>query len=164
MKHLTDDEIQSYLQRGRSNKWAHVENHLGTCADCRKQLLLYEKLGDMILSTASNTIPNGFENTVMKRLKCTQRQRRMTDVIVAIVAFAGILSIGAIILLTPQLRYIVIGCLTDARHYAIQLTSETGGASQALAVPLFGILLLMLFGMIDRLAVARLRITDGARI
>ncbi|MFH1373792.1 MAG: hypothetical protein ABII79_08360 [bacterium] len=158
MKHLTDDEIQSYLQRDRSDKWAHVENHLGTCADCRKQFLLYEKLGEMVLSTSSNPIPNGFKKIVMRRLKCTQQQRRMTDVIVAVVALACLSIAGSIVLLTPQLKDIVTGYLVDAWECGIQLTSAAGGKTDALAVPLFGIILFMLFAAVDLLVVTKLRL------
>jgi len=158
MKHLTDDEIQSYLQSGRSDKWVHFEDHLSNCAGCQKQLLLYEKLGEMVLSTSSNPIPKGFEKAVMGRLKRTQRQKRITDVIVAAVALVGLFIAGSIILLTPQLKGVVTGYLVDAWECGIQLTSAAGGMTDALAVPLFGIILFMLFATVDRLAVTKMRL------
>ena len=160
MKHLTDDEIQSYLQRGRSDKWAHVEDHLSICVDCQMQLLLYEKLGEMVLSTSSNPIPKGFEKAVMGRLKCTQRQKRITDAIVATVTLVGLSIAGAIVLLTPQLKQIVTNYLMDAWEYGIQFTSTANGMVDALAVPLFGIILFVLFSAVDRLAVTKLRLNS----
>ena len=156
MKHLTDDTIQSYLQSSRSEKWLQIEDHLSDCADCRKQLLLYEKLGEMVLSTSTHPIPKRFEKAVMERLKRTQRQNRKSDVIVTVVVLVGLSIACAIILLTPQLKEIVSNSLMDVWGYGIQLTSAASGMTDAFAVPLFGSILLMLFAAIDRLAVTRL--------
>jgi hypothetical protein len=48
--------------------------------------------------------------------------------------------------------------------YAIQLTSETGGTAQTFAVPLIGVFLLMLFAVVDRSVVARLKTTNDVRV
>ena len=156
MKHLTDDTIQSYLQSSRSENWLQIEDHLSDCADCRKQLLLYEKLGEMVLSTSSHPIPKSFEIAVMRRLKKTQRQKRITDVIVATVTLVGLSITSAIVLLTPQVKQIVTNYLMDAWEYGIQFTSTANGMVDALAVPLFGIILFVLFAAVDRLAVTKL--------
>jgi hypothetical protein len=164
MKHLTDDEIQSYLQSGRLDRQRGVKNHLRICPDCQQQLLLYDKLGDIVISMDSEPIPNCFEKAVMKRLECTQRQRRITDLIVAAVALIGILTVGTAILLTPQLRQVVAGYLTDAWHGTIKLTPGSGVITESLAVPFFGVLLLALFAVIDRLIMATQRASRKVRV
>ena len=158
MKHLTDDEIQSYLQNGRKDKWLQIEDHLSNCADCQKQLLLYEKLGEMVLSTSSHPpIPKRFEKAFMERLKRTQRQKRIMDVIVAVVALVGFSIASAVVLLTPQLKEIITNYLMDVWEYGVQCTLAADGSTDALTVPLLGIILLMLFESVDRLVATRLK-------
>ena len=157
MKHLTDDEIQTYFQTGRSDKWLQIEDHLNNCTDCQKQLLLYEKLGEMLVSTSSRPIPKRFEKAVMERLQRTKRQKRKSDVIVTFVALVGISIAGAIVLLTPQLKEIVTNYLMDVWEYGIQCTLAADGSTDALTVPLLGIILLMLFESVDRLVATRLK-------
>jgi predicted anti-sigma-YlaC factor YlaD len=163
MKHLTDNEIQSYLQSGRSDKLAHIKEHLRNCPDCQKQLLLYKKLGDMVISTSLNPIPEGFERAVVGRLRSMQRQRRITDVIVTAVAFVGFAIVGAIVLLTPQLRHILTECLMDAWQYGSELTTAAEGSSDAVAILAFGVVMLVFFGVVDRLTAAKLGSATGLR-
>jgi len=164
MKHLTDDEIQSYLHSDTLDTQARIEGHLDSCAVCQKKLLLYQKLGDMVISASSNPIPENFEMTVMVRLINMQRQKRITDVIVAIVALVGLSIVGAIVLLTPQLKDIVTDYAMDAWQYGIQLTSAANGLTESLAVPLIGIILFVLFTMVDRLAIVKLGLTSGWKL
>ena len=163
MKHLTDNEIQSYLHGLTSDERACSEDHLNGCSDCQKELLLYKKLGDVVVSSSSNPIPKGFERTVMERLRCTQRQERLNDVIVTTFAFIGFALVGAIVFLTPQLKHIVTMSLMDAWQYGSELTKATEGSSDAIGVLAFGVSLLVLFAAIDRLAIGRLGFATGLR-
>lgn len=164
MNHLTDGEIQSYLQSGRSERQLRVKDHLEICSDCRQKLLLYEKLGNIIAAMDSAPIRNGFEKAVLKRLEIIRQQRRITDILVAIAAIFGILIVGIAILLAPQLRQSVAGCLADVRNHMIQITSGSGGTAECLAVPLFGVVLLLLFAVIDRRIMAKLKTAKDARV
>ena len=164
MRHLSDNEIQSYLQSDRSDKWKLVEAHLSNCSDCRNQLLLYEKLGKMVLFTSSKPTPKTFKRTVMRRIKRMQRQKRMTDGIVAGVALLGLSFAIAIVMLTPQLKEIVTGYLMEAWEKGTLYTTTSSGMIDALTVFLFGMVLLIFYAVIDRLAMANLRTTDNTRI
>jgi anti-sigma factor RsiW len=156
MKHLTDNEIQSYLHSLTSDERARSEDHLNGCSDCQKKLLLYKKLGDVVVSSSSNPIPEGFERTVMGRLRSTQRQKRLNDVIVTAVAIMGFVLIGSIVFLTPQLKHIVTMWLMDAWQYGSELAAATEGSSDAIDVLAFGATLFVLFAAIDRLTIGRL--------
>lgn len=163
MNHLTDDEIQSYLQSGRSERQLRVKDHLQICPDCRQQLLLYEKLGNVITAMVSAPIRNGFEKAVLKRLETIRHQRRITDLLVAITAVFGILAVGTAILLAPQLRQSVAGYVADVWYHMTQNTSGSGGTVEYLAVPLLGVVLLLLFTVIDRRIMAKLKTAKEAR-
>ncbi len=164
MNHLTDGEIQSYFQSGKSERQLRVKDHLEICSDCRQKLLLYEKLGNIIAAMDSAPIRIGFEKAVLKRLEIIRQQRRITDILVGITAIFGILIVGIAILLAPQLRQSVAGCLADVTNHMIQITSESGGTAEYLAVPLFGVVLLLLFAVIDRRIMAKLKTAKDARV
>jgi anti-sigma factor RsiW len=163
MKHLTDNEIQSYLHSLTSDERARSEDHLKGCSDCQEKLLLYKKLGDVVVSSSSNPIPKGFERAVMGRLRSTQRQKRLNDVIVTAAAIIGFVLIGSVVFLTPQFKHIVTICLTDSWQYGRELVTATEGSSDAIAVLAFGAALLVLFAVIDRFALGRLRFASGLR-
>ena len=164
MRHLTDEEIQSYLQSSGSEERKRVENHLNTCTECRNQLLLYKRLGDIVLSTTCKPTPNDFEKAVMNRLKSIQHQRRISDLIVAAVALMGILSAALAFLLTPLIRQVIAGFLRDAWQSTIQLSTGNGGSAESIAIPLIGVLFLMLFAAIDRRIMAKLKMAKEARV
>ena len=86
-----------------------------------------------------------------------QRQKRKLDVIVTVVALVGLSIASAIVLLTPQLKEIVTSYLMDVWEYGIRCTLAADGSTDALSVPLLGIILLMLFGSVDRLMATRLK-------
>lgn len=157
MKHLSDHEIQAYLRGCDRNRGIDADAHLSDCSICRRRLRLYERLEDMFRSTISSQIPVGFEKAVMTRLRRTRQQTRRADSIVAAVAMLSILGAGMAIFLVPQLWLIVTGSVMDAWHCTAALTSETRVTAESLAVPLTGILVLMLFAAVDRLIMPRLR-------
>jgi len=157
MRHLADEEIQSYLQGSRLENRKLVEEHLDICPECRNQHLLYERLGDIVLSITRKPPPISFEKAVLKRLRSIQRQRRITDLIVTAVALIGILTALTAFLLTPQIRQVVVDFLDDAWQSTIQFTTGSGGSAESIAIPLIGVLFLMLFEAIDRRIIAKLK-------
>jgi len=163
MRHLTDEEIQSYLQGGRPEECKLIEDHLNICPECRNQLLLYQRLGDIVLSTTRKPTPNDFERAVMKRLASIQRRRRITDLIVIAVALIGSLTAATAFLLTPQIRQVVAGFLNHAWQSTVLFMSGNGGSAESLAVPLVGFLSLVLFAVIDRRIMASLKTAKEAR-
>jgi len=164
MRHLTDEEIQTYLQGYRSETRNLVEDHLDTCLECRNQLLLYERLGNIVLSSAHRPTPIGFEKTVMNGLRSIQRKRRINDLIVTAVALIGSLTAVAVFVLAPQIRQVVASYLDDAWQSIIQFTSGGGGSTESLAIPLIGLLLLVLFAVVDRQIMAKLKMANEASV
>jgi hypothetical protein len=118
-------------------------------------LLLYRKLGDAVVSASLKPILEGFETAVMGRIRSVRRLNRITDVIVAAVAFIGFALVGSIVFLTPQLKHTVTKYLMDAWQYGSELTTATEGSSDAIAILAFGVAMVVLFAAIDRLAVGK---------
>lgn len=151
MKHLTDHEIQSYFHDPAQADRRRIEKHISHCSDCRKQLLLYEKLGEIVSSASSNPTPKGFEKAVMEKLKISRRLNRRADMAVCAVACIGIVLIGLIILITPQLKQTVADCLTGLWLYGSEVATTIA----------FGTVLLTFFAGVDWLAIRRLRWDAG---
>ncbi|UCC43348.1 MAG: hypothetical protein JSU65_09390 [Candidatus Zixiibacteriota bacterium] len=157
MKHPTDNAIQSYLHDPGSPERAPIMDHLKNCPDCRKQLLLYERLKELVVSSSFNSAPDNFETAVMARIRSRLQQRRVTDIVMTATAMIGFVFIGLIIFLTPQLKHAAAEYLMDAWQYAGKLITITGDPSDAAVVLVFGVGLMVLFGLVDRIAIGRLR-------
>ena len=157
MKHLADNEIQSYLQDLPVKDRARIKYHLNECPDCKKKLILYKKFRDLVVSVSSNPIPEDFEIAIMGRIRSIRRLSRIIDVIVATVAFIGLALLGSIVFLTPLSKDIVTKALTEALQYGSEL-STANGAADATTILVFGIILLVLFATIDRWTTGRLKL------
>jgi hypothetical protein len=68
MKHLTDSEIQAYLDGGASDERGRLDSHLKTCDSCRKKLREYEMLYDGLSSDTIPGLPADFTGSVMAEL------------------------------------------------------------------------------------------------
>lgn len=159
MKHLADTEIQSYLQELPLEDRGRIEYHLNECPDCKNKLDLYKKVRDLFISASSDAIPEDFETLVMGKIRGIRRLSRITDVIVATVAFIGFALLGSIVFLTPQSRDIVTKALMDASQYGSGL-STVQGVSNGTTILVFGAILLVLFAVIDRWTTGRLKLAD----
>lgn len=152
MKHLTDGEIQSYLNCPTAEERVRIDLHLEGCPHCRKHLLLYRKLVDVVAVASADSIPEGFEAGVMGRLRRIRRLKRISDIVVTALASIGLVLVGSIVALSPELRHITGTYLADAWRFGCEMITATKGSSDAAVTGAFGLVLLVLFGAIDRLA------------
>jgi hypothetical protein len=139
-----------------------LKEHFNSCSDCQKKLLLYKRLGEVVASSSSNPIPEGFEKAIVERLRGARQIRLINDVIVTAVASIGIILIGLIVFMTPQLKYTVTKYLTDAWHYGREFTTIAEG-TDIMTFLAFGAALLILFTAIDQLTLGRLRSATSPR-
>jgi len=70
MKHLSDEEIQIYLDKSDSSKRTEIHEHLTACRTCRGRVKQYERLYSR-LSTLdiAHTLPPDFAPSVMEKVK-----------------------------------------------------------------------------------------------
>ena len=68
MRHLTDEEIQDYLDGNIQEENKYVQEHLRTCERCRKALLEYQSLYLGLKKDQGFELPKGFPRTVISRL------------------------------------------------------------------------------------------------
>ena len=68
MRHLTDNEIQDYLDGNIPEENKYVQEHLRTCERCRKALLEYQSLYLGLKKDQGFELPTSFPNKVISRL------------------------------------------------------------------------------------------------
>jgi hypothetical protein len=64
--HLTEFEIQSYLDTGSDELTEKVETHILSCRECRASVNLYRSLYDRLCDESGFTLPRDFSKTIVK--------------------------------------------------------------------------------------------------
>lgn len=163
MKHLTDNEIQSYLQELPTEEETQIELHLSECPGCRKRLLLYKKLGEVVVSASEASVPEDFGTAVVGRLRAIRRLKRISDFVVAAIAIGGFVLVGLFIFLTPQFKYMVAENITELWYSATGSVGNTAESSGTTGILVFAAGLFVFFSIIDRLIIGKLRPARGQR-
>ena len=161
MRHLTDNEIQSFLNGCRAEERARLERHISKCPDCRKHLLAYRRLGAAVSSSLSQDTPEGFETAVLKRLRAARRIKRIADLVTTVVACTGLALIALMVTLSPQLSQAFSEYLTEAERLFGPGISETVITPDTASVLVFAIVLLVLFALVDRLVTVGFGLGSG---
>ncbi|UCD29874.1 MAG: hypothetical protein JSV03_05185 [Planctomycetota bacterium] len=151
MRHLTDNEIQSFLNGCRAEERTRLERHISKCPDCRKHLRLYRRLGDAISSSLSDDTPEGFETAVLDRLRAVRRIKRIADLVTTVVACTGFALIALVVILSPQLSQVFSEYLTQAERLFGPVIRDMAVTSDSADVLAFAIVLFVLFALLDRL-------------
>ena len=68
LRHLTDEEIQDYLDRNIPEGDKYVQEHLRACERCRKALLEYQSLYLGLKKEQGFELPSNFPKKVISRL------------------------------------------------------------------------------------------------
>ncbi|RKX30019.1 MAG: hypothetical protein DRP47_00155 [Candidatus Zixiibacteriota bacterium] len=68
IRHLTDEELQSYLDRGDTCEVEHLETHMRSCKLCQDRFSQYQRLYAGLEQDNGYELSPGFSETVMTRL------------------------------------------------------------------------------------------------
>ena len=68
MRHMTDDELQAYLDKGTSSLDRIFENHINDCSQCRKAVNQYRSLYEKLAAPDKDALPTGFTDKVATML------------------------------------------------------------------------------------------------
>ena len=97
MKHLTDDQIQSYLDGNRLDNIEKIKQHLSECSECQTQLDAYENL--YVLMGEKSEIPDlsdTFATNTMSKIKIKD-EKKWTIFENVFIVISFIISISLII-------------------------------------------------------------------
>ena len=91
MRHLTDEEIQAYLDGMVDNLDPSLISHVDTCGHCRKTAAQYSLLYRCLSDDSSFGVITGLAPSVMKHLGLERSERRPLPVEI-ILAAAGVVA------------------------------------------------------------------------
>jgi anti-sigma factor RsiW len=162
-KHLTDSEIQDYLDGNSGTEWTSISQHLPSCKLCKRKLEQYRSLYAGLEDQTGFELPDGFADRVASAVGLEEREPFLQRHVEALISLAGaIAAIAALLVFTDMAELIVkaswFGWLDSflasrafatARHYA-------GNAAGLLNLIVSGTLALLTVWVIDRFII-RLR-------
>jgi len=129
-RHLTENELQSYLDSDISENQEWIEAHLEFCEECREELAQYQQLYLGLNEDVGFKLPPEFADSVISRIPepaALPRQRRFLNV------FASIS--GAVAGVAVLLHFTGLGALLGFAEYighqlASFVTAVSGGFSE----------------------------------
>lgn len=89
MNHLTDHDIQSYLDHLKNPE---IEEHLATCTACRGQVELYKQIFAGLKEEENIVLPSNFSNLVIGQIEGLheKRSRWKEWLLTGLTAFCGV--------------------------------------------------------------------------
>lgn len=96
MKHLSDEDIQNYLDGKTLQKRDHIDNHLKTCIHCQDLLNQYRDLYIDLKREPEFQLSEAFTPVVMKRLTLTSRRSLLFRIAKDLLLGIGFLWITAV--------------------------------------------------------------------
>jgi predicted anti-sigma-YlaC factor YlaD len=99
MRHLSDQQIQNYLDREPSQKRAEIERHLSACPACRNQLAAYKRLYRELGDETGFMLSANFADAVIARVeRGSEKKFHLLETVLLILAV--IVSLGAALYFT----------------------------------------------------------------
>ncbi len=94
LRHLTDEEIQNYLDGNIPEGDKYIQEHLRICERCRKALLEYQSLYQGLKKDQGFELPKGFPKTVLSKLPEEKTARSRPKYFESLLIILGILVAG----------------------------------------------------------------------
>jgi anti-sigma factor RsiW len=156
-EHLSQEDIQSYLDGQASDLEEPIRAHLRACKHCRRAVEEYDRLYAALADTEGFHIPPNLEETVSLKLGLRSPIQRSSygD---ALIAAAGIVAAIALTLYLTDIRS-VLGILGNGppqfAQYASDLVAALRGTADALgpnaAILAAAGVVLVIVGLLDHL-------------
>lgn len=159
-KHLTDSEIQGYLDRGSDGDESRISEHIGFCSQCREQLELYRDLYSALEDDCGIGLSAGFaervaSSTINRGVKGFLY--RYSDLILVITGIAA--ALVALLHFTDLAKNIVdssapewLDPLINTKVFAA-IRSRAAGATSTVGLAVASVLSLATVWVIDRFMV-----------
>jgi anti-sigma factor RsiW len=127
LKHLSDDEIQSYLDGTSSEYNEPVAQHLAECEQCRQELQVYRALYGSLSDAPVESLAPGFSDRLLARLPNAPVRAngwQLSERLVAIFAIAAVALVGAIFFDWSQLLSFALGSFSALGDTVAQASSR----------------------------------------
>lgn len=126
LKHLSDDEIQSYLDGNLREQEESIAEHLALCEQCRDELQVYRALYSGLTDAPVESLAPGFSDRVLAGLPNRSVRAggwQLSERLVAVLGIAAVASVGIIFLDWSQLLRFVFGSFSSVAGAAAESTS-----------------------------------------
>lgn len=149
MTHLSDEQIQKYLDKDYSLNRADIEKHLKTCDSCQKNLMAYKKLYTNLADETGFMLSANFSESVVSRIK-KKEEKTKTFFEGLLLAIAGLFSVGLLFYFT-NLGNVLISIFQKNSAEVKPFIEGIGNIfGSNLILILFAIIILILFGLADK--------------
>jgi len=154
MKHLSDEELQLYLSGKSEEGTEFIEEHLQNCAECRRQLRLYKSIDSALAVRQEEGFAENFDTMVMNGIReSAKKPQPLTDFVVVGLAFAGIVGIFLLFILSGAFRELFVQGLNQVVESAKTYTASSGKYSEWLKLAPAALIIIFCYGILDRLLV-----------
>lgn len=150
MNHLTDEDIQKYLDRDSALNKAEVDRHLKDCDHCRQNYLLYKKIYAGLADETGFLLSADFSESVVSRIR-KKREKTYSFFEGILLTIAGLFSVGLLLYFT-NLRHVLMSIfkknVQEVEPFFKGIGDIFGGN---LTIFIFAIIIIILFGVADKL-------------
>ena len=156
--HLSDEELQSYLDEKSIRNTAAVEHHLQSCIHCRRQLIAYRLIHAEFHAEPEKDFSRDFEDDVIKRIhEIESRRFQLKNYLLLFFSMTVCISLMAYGFLNTQYRSIVSQAVSDSWNRLTMLIHDVIHGSElftgTIEIVLFAGIILLFFGFLDRIFV-----------
>lgn len=149
MNHISDEDIQKYLDKDPKLDNAGIERHLKICEDCRRNYRLYKQLYMGLTDETGFMLSANFSESVVSRIQ-RSNEKSYNFFESLLLTIAGLFSTGLIFYFT-DLGGVIWGAL---RKNVQELQPTLHGIGNILGgnltILLFAIAIIILFGVADK--------------
>lgn len=155
MMHLSDTEIQDYVDGNITDEQSEIIAHLGTCQLCMKKLRQYEVLSESLKTDFTPALSSNFADSVVTRIQTESEavsRRSVRSVLIPLLGALG--GLGALIMsvyLTPFLDSFAIDKLGGhVEKILLSVAEKLAGSINVDATMIVSVGLILLFvGIVD---------------
>lgn len=169
MEHLTDRQLQAYVDGEPVDDAEAIEKHVRSCRQCLKQVNAYRFVrSGLVQEPPEASFSDDFDDAVMSRILHSDTSGfQVRDYLVA--AFAGVMVIALLwypFLYYNELRMVIMDSFTEGigllKELSVELFCNGTVGSGCMAVPAAALIMILAFTILDKTYVKpRLRTTRG---
>lgn len=129
VKHLSDEQIQDFLDGNIALADKSLKSHLESCRACKKTLAYYQNLYLGLKQEPDFQLPSNFAHSVVLRLpqmEKAQARFKFSDILVAITGIAALIGV-LIYFVDIKIFADLIAKISSLTSFAKNLTALNGG-------------------------------------
>jgi archaellum biogenesis protein FlaJ (TadC family) len=150
MNHLSDEDLQKYLDKDPELNKAQFDRHLKACDHCRKNYIIYKQLYAGLANEAGFMLSANFSESVVSRIRKKQ-EKTYSFFETVLLTIAGLFSMGLLFYFT-NLGDLLLGTFNknvqELEPFLKGIGDVFGGN---LTIFIFAIVIIILFGVADKL-------------